>query len=318
MKALTFSEFGTSDVLQYIKIKDPILKENEVLVEMKAIGLNFADVYRRKGDYHLVGTPPFIAGYEGAGVVINSNNTSFNVGDRIAFADVPLANAQLVAVNIENAIPLPDAISFETAATILLQGLTAHYLATDSHKTQQGDTILIHAAAGGVGQFLTKISKLLGATVIGLTSSNDKVKAALLNGADKVFLYSNDWKNQVLNFVPNGVDVTYDSVGNTLSDSFEVTKNRGQVVFFGMAGGDPDFINPRMLMDSSKTLTGGDLWNYLVSKEERLKRANQLFDWIISGEITIPEPTIFKLSKGKKAHDFLESRESTGKIILIP
>lgn len=318
MKALTFSEFGTSDVLQYIKIKDPILKENEVLVEMKAIGLNFADVYRRKGDYHLVGTPPFIAGYEGAGVVINSNNTSFNVGDRIAFADVPLANAQLVAVNIENAIPLPDAISFETAATILLQGLTAHYLATDSHKTQQGDTILIHAAAGGVGQFLTKISKLLGATVIGLTSSNDKVKAALLNGADKVFLYSNDWKNQVLNFVPNGVDVTYDSVGNTLSDSFEVTKNRGQVVFFGMAGGDPDFINPRMLMDSSKTLTGGDLWNYLVSKEERIKRANQLFDWIISGEITIPEPTIFKLSKGKKAHDFLESRESTGKIILIP
>ncbi|NRS89430.1 NADPH2:quinone reductase [Flavobacterium sp. 7E] len=318
MKALTFSEFGTSNVLQYIKIKDPILKENEVLVEMKAIGLNFADVYRRKGDYHLVGTPPFIAGYEGAGVVINSNNTSFNVGDRIAFADVPLANAQLVAVNIKNAIPLPDAISFETAATILLQGLTAHYLATDSHKTQQGDTVLIHAAAGGVGQFLTKISKLLGATVIGLTSSNDKVKAALLNGADKVFLYSNDWKNQVLNFVPNGVDVTYDSVGNTLSDSFEVTKNRGQVVFFGMAGGDPDFINPRMLMDSSKTLTGGDLWNYLVSKEERIKRANQLFEWIISGEIAIPEPTIFKLSKGKKAHDFLESRESTGKIILIP
>lgn len=318
MKALTFSEFGTSDVLQYIKIKDPILKENEVLVEMKAIGLNFADVYRRKGDYHLVGTPPFIAGYEGAGVVIDSNNTSFNVGDRIAFADVPLANAQLVAVNIENAIPLPDAISFETAATILLQGLTAHYLATDSHKTLQGDTVLIHAAAGGVGQLLTKISKLLGATVIGLTSSNDKAKAALLNGANKVFLYSNDWKNQVLNLVPGGVDVTYDSVGNTLSDSFEVTKNRGQVVFFGMAGGDPDFINPRMLMDSSKTLTGGDLWNYLVSKEERIKRANQLFDWIISGEITISEPTIFKLSKGKKAHDFLESRESTGKIILIP
>lgn len=231
MKALTFSEFGTSDVLQYIKIKDPILKENEVLVEMKAIGLNFADVYRRKGDYHLVGTPPFIAGYEGAGVVIDSNNTSFNVGDRIAFADVPLANAQLVAVNIENAIPLPDAISFETAATILLQGLTAHYLATDSHKTLQGDTVLIHAAAGGVGQLLTKISKLLGATVIGLTSSNDKAKAALLNGANKVFLYSNDWKNQVLNLVPGGVDVTYDSVGNTLSDSFEVTKNRGQVVF---------------------------------------------------------------------------------------
>lgn len=135
MKALTFSEFGSSEVLEYIKIPNPKLKQDEILVEMKAIGLNFADVYRRKGNYHLVGNPPFIAGYEGAGIIINSNNTSFKVGDRIAFADVPLANAEFVAVPINKAIPLPDAISFETAATILLQGLTAHYLATDSHQT---------------------------------------------------------------------------------------------------------------------------------------------------------------------------------------
>lgn len=319
MKALTFSTFGHSDVLEYIDIPTPILKEAEILVEMRAIGLNFADVYRRKGNYHLKGNPPYIAGYEGAGVVVQTNNHSeFKIGDRVAFADVPFANAEFVAVPVSHVIPLPQSISFETAATILLQGLTAQYLATDSHKTKTGETVLIHAAAGGVGQFLTQISKLLGATVIGLTSSAEKGEVALKNGADKVFLYSEDWKSQVLSFCPNGVDVVYDSIGSTLSDSFEVTKNCGQVVFFGMAGGDPDFINPRMLMDTSKTLTGGDLWSYLTSKEERIKRAHQLFDWITNSQITIAAPTVFKLSDGKKAHDYLESRKSTGKIVLIP
>jgi NADPH2:quinone reductase len=318
MKALTFSAFGDSDVLEYTDLPIPVLKNDEILVEMRAIGLNFADVYRRKGNYHLVGNPPFIAGYEGAGVVVNSNDTEFKIGDRIAFADVPLANAELVAVPLSKVIPLPERVSFETAATILLQGLTAHYLATDSHKTQKGEIILIHASAGGVGSFLTQISKFLGATVIGLTSSASKAEISLKNGADRVFLYSEDWKDQVLSFCPNGVDVVYDSVGSTLSDSFEVTKDCGKVVFFGMAGGDPDFINPRMLMDTSKTLTGGDLWSYLTSKEERIKRAHQLFDWIINNKISITTPTVFKLSEGKKAHDYLESRKSTGKIILIP
>lgn len=319
MKALTFSKFGNSDVLEYIDIPNPQLKSDEILVEMKAIGLNFADVYRRKGNYHLKGNPPFIAGYEGAGIVVDANNHSeFNVGDRIAFADVPFANAELVAVNINHVIPLPEAISFETAASILLQGLTAHYLATDSHKTIKGETVLIHAVAGGVGQILTQISKLLGANVIGLTSSANKAKIAINQGADHVFLYNEDWKSNVFKIIPNGVDVVYDSIGSTLMDSFDVTKECGQVVFFGMAGGDPEFINPRMLMDTSKTLTGGDLWSYLNSKEERVKRSNQLFDWIIDGKIQLSTPTSFKLSEGKLAHDYLESRESTGKIILIP
>lgn len=318
MKALTFSEFGSSKVLKYATIADPVLKENEILVEMKAIGLNFGDIYRRKGNYYLTGVPPFIAGYEGAGIVINSNNTCYNVGDRIAFADVPLANAELVAVPIEKVIPLTDEISFETAASVLLQGLTATYLATNSHKTIAGETVLVHAAAGGVGQLLIQISKLLGATVIGLTSTKEKAEFALSNGAENVFLYDEDWRKKVLTLCPQGVDVTYDSVGSTLSDSFEITKDCGQVVFFGMSGGDPDFINPRMLMDSSKTLTGCDLWSYLNSKEERISKANQLFDWINSGQIKIRPATSFKLSKGRKAHDYLESRNSTGKIILIP
>jgi NADPH2:quinone reductase len=319
MKALTFSSFGDSSVLEYLEIPNPQLKEDEILVEMKAIGLNFADVYRRKGNYHLKGNPPFIAGYEGAGIVVDANNHSeFKIGDRVAFADVPFANAELVAVNVNHVLPLPKAISFETAAAILLQGLTAHYLATDSHKTTKGETVLIHAVAGGVGQFLTQISNLLGAKVIGLTSSSEKAKVAIEQGADHVFLYDEDWKSDVFKTISNGVDVVYDSIGSTLMDSFEVTKECGQVVFFGMAGGDPDFINPRMLMDTSKTLTGGDLWSYLNSKEERMKRANQLFTWIIEGKITLSTPTSFKLSEGKLAHDYLESRKSTGKIILIP
>jgi NADPH2:quinone reductase len=319
MKALTFSTFGDSDVLEYIEIPNPELKSDEILVEMKAIGLNFADVYRRKGNYHLKGNPPFIAGYEGAGIVVDANNhPEYKVGDRVAFADVPFANAELVAVNTNHVLPLPEAISFETAASILLQGLTAHYLATDSHKTAKGETILIHAVAGGVGQILTQISKFLGANVIGLTSSSDKAKVAFEQGADHVFLYDNDWKSDVLKINPNGVDVVYDSIGSTLMDSFEVTKECGQIVFFGMAGGDPAPVDPRMLMDGSKTLTGGDLWSYLNSKEERIKRANQLFQWIIEGKITLSTPTSFKLSEGKLAHDYLESRKSTGKIILIP
>lgn len=286
---------------------------------MKAIGLNFADVYRRRGNYHLKGNLPFIAGYEGAGIVIDANNHSeFKVGDRVAFADAPFANAELVAVNVNHVLPLPDQISFETAAAILLQGLTAHYLATDSHKTQKGETVLIHAVAGGVGQFLTQISKSLGANVIGLTSSAEKAKIATEQGADHVLLYNEDWKSELFKINPKGVDVVYDSIGSTLAESFEVAKECGQVVFFGMAGGDPAPVDPRMLMDGSKTLTGGDLWSYLNSKEERIKRATQLFNWIIDGKIKILEPTSFKLSEGKLAHDFLESRKSTGKIILIP
>jgi NADPH2:quinone reductase len=319
MKALTFSTFGNSDVLEYIDIPNPQLKYDEILVETKAIGLNFADVYRRKGNYHLKGNPPFIAGYEGSGIVVNTNNHSeFKIGDRVAFTDVPFANAELVAVNINHVIPLPEAIDFETGASILLQGLTAHYLTTDSHKTQKGETVIIHAVAGGVGQFLTQISKLLGATVIGLTSSPDKAKIAIEQGADHVFLYNDNWKAEVFKVVPNGADVVYDSIGSTLNDSFEVTKNCGQVVFFGMAGGDPEPVDPRMLMDTSKTLTGGDLWSYLTTREERIKRANQLFTWITEGKVSLATPTSFKLSEGKQAHDYLESRKSTGKIILIP
>jgi NADPH2:quinone reductase len=138
-------------------------------------------------------------------------------------------------------------------------------------------------------------------------------------GAEEVFLYQDNWKDKLMVYTYHkGVDVVYDSVGRTLMDSFDVTKIGGQVVFYGMSGGDPAPINPRMLMDTSKTLTGGDLWSYLTSQEERIKRSSQLFEWIRSGKLKIQHPTIFSLSEGKIAHDLLESRNSSGKILMIP
>lgn len=321
MKALIFESFGGPDVLQYKEIQDPTIKENEILVKMKAIGLNFADIYRRKGNYHLAGEPPYILGYEGSGIVeqVGTGVTSIKIGDRIAFADVPFANAELVAVPEEKVIPLPDDISFEAASSILLQGLTAQYLTKDSYEIKEGDTILVHAAAGGVGQNLIQICKLLGGQVIGLTSSLEKSKAAYAAGADYVFLYEEEWSEKVKEVTNgSGVDVVYESVGSTLAKSFEAAKTGGTVVFFGMSGGDPDPVDPRMLMDTSKTLTGGDLWNVLTSLEERKKRSKQLFDWINEGELKVPKPTIFPLKEGSKAHILLESRQSVGKILLIP
>lgn len=321
MKALVFEQFGRPEVLEYREIANPNIRPNEVLVRTKAIGLNFADIYRRKGNYHLTGQPPYILGYEGAGIVeeIGSEVSSLKIGDRVGFADVPFANAELVAVPLDKAIPIPDSISFETCSTILLQGLTAHYLVHDSYSIKSGDIAVIHAAAGGVGQLLIQMVNLLGGKAIGLTSSKNKAEIALKAGAEEVFLYNEKWSDKILQVtMGDGADVIFESVGSTLSESFSATRAGGTVVFFGMAGGDPQPVDPRMLMDTSKTLTGGDLWNVLISRTERINRSMQLFKWIENNELIIQSPITYKLKDGQEAHQLLESRRSTGKILLIP
>jgi NADPH:quinone reductase len=319
MKALTFSKFGSPEVLEYIDVPLPELKANKILVEMKAIGLNYADIYRRKGNYHLKGNPPFIAGYEGAGIIVKSNTPNHQIRDRVAFTDVPFANAQYVVVPDDHVIALRDEIDFNLAASVLLQGLTAHYLSQDSYAVKANDVVLVHAASGGVGQILSQLCKLKGATVIGLTRDQNKLQTILESKADYALLLDNSWKENVMQITNNqGVNVVFDSVGSTLMDSFEVTKECGTVVFYGMSGGDPQLINPRMLMDTSKTLTGGDLWSYITTKQERNNRANQLFDWILQGKISIKSPVVFKLSEGKQAHEYLENGKSSSKILLIP
>jgi NADPH:quinone reductase len=324
MKALCFRKFGGPEVLHLEELPDPALLPGHALVRMKAIGLNFADVYRRKGNYHLQGEPPYIAGYEGAGVieaVAPGSSPALKIGDRVAFADSPFANAELVSVPHEKLIPLPEDIDFELAAALLLQGLTAQYLTRDSHPLRPGETVLVHAAAGGVGLLLIQIAKLRGARVLGVTSSDAKRSAALHQaGADAAALYAEDWVEAARRFgTPprGGVDVAYDSVGTTLAQSFAAVRVGGHVVFYGMAGGDPAPVDPRMLMDTSKRLTGGDLWNVLRSREDRVSRADELFSWVRKGLLGVRVAGRFPLAEGDKAHAFLESRAVIGKVLLI-
>src|ERR1700733_3603681 len=243
MKALGFDRFGGPEVLALREVPDPAPSAGHAIVRMEAIGLNFADVYRRRGNYHLAGEPPWIAGYEGAGVVASAPDDSpFRAGERVGFADSPYANAELVSVPFDKLIPLPADTPAETAAALLLQGLTAQYLTRDSHPLRPGETALVHAAAGGVGLLMVQIAKALGAKVLGVTSSAAKAAAVREAGADAAVLDSADWVAAARELGKGGVDVAYDSVGITLARSFEAVRTGGHVVFYGMAGGDPPLV----------------------------------------------------------------------------
>jgi NADPH:quinone reductase len=323
MRALTFDRFGGPEVLTVRELPTPELPPGHALVKTAAIGLNFADVYRRQGRYHLVGEPPYVAGYEAAGTIValgSEVDATFTIGDRVGFADSPRANAELVAVPREKLIPLPDDIDFDTAAALLLQGLTAQYLVRDSRAVAPGDDVLVHAAAGGVGLLLVQIARRLGARVFALASSAEKRAAALAAGAEASFPSDGDWVTaaRAWSRTGQGVDVVYDSVGSTLATSLDATRVGGQVVFYGMAGGDPAPVDPRRLMDESKTLTGGDLWNVLTGPDERRRRAAELFGWVADGSLAVHIAQGFPLAEGARAHSFLESRRSIGKVILWP
>ncbi|MFD0740530.1 quinone oxidoreductase family protein [Lysobacter koreensis] len=319
MRALVFEQFGGPEVLHLRELPDPVPAAGEVLVRTRAIGLNFADVYRRQGHYHLAGDPPWIAGYEAAGEVVSAAaGTGFAPGDRVAFADSPYANAELVAVAAERLIPLPDDIAFETAAALLLQGLTAQYLIRDSHPLHAGQTVLVHAAAGGVGQLLVQLAVAAGARVLALASTREKTAVATAAGAHATATYADDWVAAAQAFGEGGVDVAYDSVGSTVHDSLRAVRTGGRVVFYGMAGGDPEPVDPRVLMDGSKTLTGGDLWNVLRTAADRRERAAELFDRVRDGSLRVTIDARYPLAEGAAAHAHLESRRALGKVLLLP
>jgi NADPH2:quinone reductase len=318
MHALIFDRFGGPDVLRWDNLPDPTPVAGQALVRMHAVGLNFADVYRRNGTYHLSGQAPWILGYEGAGVieVPASGADALPAGSRVGFADMPHANASHVVVDADKLLPLPDGIDFDTAAAVLLQGLTAQYLVTDSFHVRAGQTAVVHAAAGGVGLLLTQMLKAKGARVIGIASSTVKHAAALAAGADLAIGYDG-MVERIRQFTDGqGADVVYDSVGRTLGDSLAAARTGGSVVFYGMAAGDPDPVDPRLLMDRSLTLTGGDLWNVLTSGVIRRERATALFDEILGGRLQPRIAARFALSDGARAHAFLESREAIGKVVL--
>jgi NADPH2:quinone reductase len=324
MRALTFDRFGGPEVLRMRELPDPEPRMGHAVVRTAAIGLNFADVYRRQGRYHLQGAPPYVAGYEASGVIgsVDAGEAEafgLRAGARVAFADSPFANAEKVSVPLDKIVPLPDDVSFDTASALLLQGLTAQYLVRDSHPLREGETAVVHAAAGGVGLLLVQMARRIGAHVLALVSSESKRAAALEAGAREAILYGDGWVSRVRAATGGrGADVAFDSVGTTLLESFDAVRTGGHVVFFGMAGGAPPAVDPRMLMDTSKSLTGGDLWNVLTSRQERIRRANELFSWVREGTLRVRIAKTFSLSEGAAAHAFLEGRGVIGKVLLIP
>jgi NADPH2:quinone reductase len=320
MKAIGFSQLGHPDVLELISLPDPVPGSDEVVIETRFIGVNFADIYRRRGEYPSEGPSPYVLGHEGAGVIhaVGENVKDFSVGDRVGFAHVPRSNAGYVKAPAWKVIPLPEAISFEAAASVLLQGLTAHYLVNDSYKVKPSDTVLIHSASGGVGLLLTQLCKLVGAEVIGTVSTSDKIDVAKEAGADHVVIRSNkDWKSAVLKLTEGrGVDVAYDAIGSTLEETLASVRPKGTAVYFGWSGGAPPKIDPSLLMNDSKTLTGGELWSHISTREELLRRANYLFSLIQEKRLFPRIYREFPLSEAAAAHRVLESGVSQGKILL--
>lgn len=317
MRALYFKEFGTSDVLHYGVVGDPVIGDHDLLIETSYIGLNFADIYRRRGTYHLEPHTPYINGYEGVGKIIAVGGAIPNtkIGQRVLFVDVPFANAEHVRVPQDHAIYLPDALDDKVAASIGLQGLTADFLAHDLGKDATGEKVLVTGISGGVGQILAQMLVADGLEVYGTASSPEKRELARQKGAREVFnSRSTDWTTAYQDYFAT----VYDGVGVTLPQSLELIRHRGKVVFFGMAGGDPAPVDPIKLLNQSKSILTGDLWDYLTSFAERQQRSERLFDYFLKGRIKISEPTIFPLAEGKAAHEFLESGKNIGKVLLQP
>lgn len=315
MRALFFNQFGGVEQLQYGELPQPQITADQVLVAIKASGLNFADIYRLRGNYHIEPHTPYINGYEGAGVVaaVGAAVTDYQVGQRVFFADVPLAQAEYVVAPPEKLIPLPDTVSFELAASIALQGLTADFLAHDLGRDQPGATVFVHGLTGGVGQILAQMLTADGINVIGVTGNEAKRQLALQQGAKHVFLRSTDWVAQAQSGAP--ITTVYDGVGSALAASLNIVQPRGKVVFFGMAAGDPAPVDPVAMLSSSKSLLTGDLWDYLSDHSARLKRSQRLFSYFQAGKINLTPAQKFDLSAGRAAYKRLLS-EHTGKIIL--
>ena len=301
MNALFFERFGGPEVLEFGEVPDPVPAEHEALVRTRAVGLNFADVYRRRGNYHLAGSPPFIAGYEAAGVDVST-------GARVAFADSPYANANW-SRSYERADP--GARRYFTRSPRRCSCRSDRVFPGARHPCDPRGRTRLDPRRGGVGLLLVQIAKPRGAYVVGLASSEAKRAAALEAGADRAISYD-DWTSE------RDFDVVYDSVGATLDTSLEVARTGGHVVFYGMAGGDPKPVDPRVLMDRSLTLSGGDLWNVLRTNADRVTRAEALFGWVRDGRIRVRIAERFPLARGADAHRYLESRAAIGKVLLVP
>jgi NADPH:quinone reductase len=319
MKAIVVEQTGAADVLKLKEMPDPSPGPDDAVVKLHAAGVNFIDIYHRRGD-----SPkplPFIPGLEAAGVVesLGKNVSGVKVGDRVAYTDVPGSYAEKSVVPADKLIIIPEAMPFEEAAAVPLQGMTAHYLVNEFYKTQPGDTVLVHAAAGGMGLLLVQWLKHLGGKVIGTVSSESKAKLARDAGAAEVIDYSkSDWVAEVEKLTKGkGVRFIIDGVGKTtFPGDLKAVCLRGDVVVYGSASGRAEPISPNDLQMRSITVSGGSLFNYLLTREELTHRANDVLQAIKEGWLKLNIGAVVPLSDACKAHEMLEGRQSTGKIVL--
>ena len=322
MKAVRVHETGGPEKLIYEEVPAPSPGAGQVRVKIRAIGLNYIDVYHRTGLYKVA--LPFIPGMEAAGTVdaVGANVRSLEENDRVAYAGPMGAYAEYAFVDESRAVKMPDGIDFQAAAAAMLQGMTAHYLVYSTYQLRSGETALIHAAAGGVGLLLIQMAKMIGAKVIGTVSTDAKAALARGAGADHIILYTqDDFEAEVQKITKGkGVDVVYDSVGKTTFDkSLNCLRPRGMLVLFGQSSGmvppfDPSILNQK----GSLYLTRTTLAHYTSTRNDLLWRAGDLFTWISGGKLKIRIDSTFPLRDASRAHQALESRKTSGKVILLP
>jgi NADPH2:quinone reductase len=323
MKAIRVHAPGGPETLQLEEIAEPVPKAAEALVRVEAIGLNFIEVYFRTGLYKPAGYP-FTPGGELAGVVetVGPGVTGLRIGDRVATFNAQGAYAEKALVAANRLVPIPDGVSTRQAAAAMLQGMTAHYLATSTRPLGAGDTCLVHAAAGGVGLLLCRIAKRRGARVIGTVSTEKKAALARAAGADEVILYTeSDFVAETKRLTGGkGVEAVYDSVGKTTFEKgLDVLAPRGMMVLFGQSSGPAGPIDPQILnQKGSIFLARPSLFHYAASREELLARSGDVLSWVKDGSLPIHVDRTFPLAEAAAAHRALEARETSGKVLILP
>jgi len=323
MKAIVVKEHGGPEVLSYEDVPDPDPGPGEARVRLAAAGVNFIDIYQRTGHYPI--EPPFILGQEGAGEVdaVGEGVEDLSVGDHVAFASVMGAYAEYVVAAAERLVPVNvTLVEARLAAAAMLQGMTAHYLTHSTFPLEEGQTALVHAAAGGVGLLLCQMAKLRGATVIGTAGSEEKAQLARDAGADEVIVYTEqDFVEETRRLTDGeGVHVVYDSVGkDTFDGSLDCLRPRGYMVLFGASSGPVPPLDPQILNQKGGLfLTRPSLAHYTVTREELLWRAESVLSWIGNNALEVRIGNTYPLSEAAQAHRDLEGRKTTGKLILIP
>jgi NADPH2:quinone reductase len=322
MKAIQVSQTGGPEALVLAELPEPKPKANEALVQIKAAGVNFIDVYFREGRYP---TPvPFVNGQEAAGVVteIGSDVTEVKPGDRVAYTGALGSYAEYAAVPATRLVKIPDDLSFEQAAAAMLQGMTAHYLLHSTYKLQAGETALIHAAAGGVGLLLVQMAKMIGARVIATAGTEEKAQLARDAGADECIVYTEaDFETETRRLTEgHGVNVVYDGVGKaTFEKGLNVLSPRGYMVLFGgSSGAVPPFDLIKLSQKGSLFVTRPTLAHYIVTREDLEWRAGDVLGWAAAGKLKLRIHKEYPLADAAQAHRDLEGRKTTGKLLLAP